>query len=625
MLHWDIGLLVTLTATISSVIATRGGGSSPISNFSPFDSQDFCSQIITPTCNTTFSYIDNLNAQIRPDVSNLVRSPYFRYFKLDFDKQCKFWNAQHFCATRNCAVEILPADQYNWSNIEEFSPSKLGEIERPADKDNDAAGTCEDLDYCHIDEGQNCVYVDLLANPERFTGYGGVQAFDVWKAIYSENCFPNTNPMSMDDSDQLEQCVEKNLFYRLISGMHASIAVHLSNEYLCPSDVENDDDYNVEEIFEPNLKIFMERVGSFNDRLSNIYFNYALVSQAIVKLSEIFEGGLADQITCGDESLGAANKAAASFGSNNALLGNDEPDYKQVFGSILPLLNQHTLFNTTELFDPKVVSPELKMEFRQRFRNVSAIMDCVGCDRCRMWGKLQTIGYGTALKILFEDESHKLKFRRIEMVSLFNTFDRISKSIEAINNFKQMYLKHLEDVAQGKAQLGDYEKGRESKKGFSFPFLAVESKAKDTSSAPQSQSVPKQSVESDTKTKKTRSKKLLMPEKKNKRTFKDEFKASLDEVSHATYFVLNSYRTFFPTIRDIALIYLNDAWNKFLGNNAYYDQLIQKGYQREMARAEQQKDEAAKGSTWKDAPSLEREEDNENEDEDDSIYNKLFE
>lgn len=28
-------------------------------------------------------------------------------------------------------------------------------------------------------------------------------------------------------------------------------------------------------------------------------------------------------------------------------------------------------------------------------------MDCVGCEKCRLWGKLQVLGMGTALKILF--------------------------------------------------------------------------------------------------------------------------------------------------------------------------------------------------------------------------------
>lgn len=51
----------------------------------------------------------------------------------------------------------------------------------------------------------------------------------------------------------------------------------------------------------------------------------------------------------------------------------------------------------------------LKEEFKQHFRNVSRIMDCVGCDKCRLWGKVQTSGVGTALKILFELDEQALK------------------------------------------------------------------------------------------------------------------------------------------------------------------------------------------------------------------------
>lgn len=583
-----MNLLTYLLISTLSLTLLVSGSVSPVPSFSPFDSQDFCSQIITPTCNTTFSYIDSLNEQIRPHLKELVKTPYFRFFKLDFDKQCKFWNAQHFCATRNCAVEILPSDQYNWSNIEEFSPSKLGEIQRD-DPDIDEAGTCEDLDYCHIDDGHNCVYVDLVSNPERFTGYGGNQSLDVWKAIYSENCFPNTNPMSMSgDHSEPEQCVEKNLFYRLISGLHASIGVHLSNEYLSPEavndiDTDDEDDYShqLEQRFEPNLKIFMERVGSFNDRLSNIYFNYALISQLIVKLSEIFDGGLADRISCGEGELQSNLKLQIQ------LLDNEEPDYKRVFGSIVPELTSHTLFNTSKLFDPTVVSPQLKNEFRQRFKNVSSIMDCVGCDRCRMWGKLQTIGYGTALKILFESDDQNqpaLKFRRIELVALFNTFDRISKSVEAINNFKQMYLEHLEDVKLGKAQLGEYEKQRENiKGGFNFPFLAEPAKSK--SAAPSSKESKKEkksaSGSSPASTAKPKKKMIKATTSGNSTTFAEDFKSAFDEVMEATYFVLSSYRSFFPTIWKVFIVYLDSWWNQFIGRQphpAKYDSPLQEDY-----------------------------------------------
>lgn len=40
-------------------------------------------------------------------------------------------------------------------------------------------------------------------------------------------------------------------------------------------------------------------------------------------------------------------------------------------------------------------------QFCMHFSCCSAIMDCVGCEKCRLWGKLQVLGLGTALKILF--------------------------------------------------------------------------------------------------------------------------------------------------------------------------------------------------------------------------------
>ncbi len=52
-------------------------------------------------------------------------------------------------------------------------------------------------------------------------GYAGVPATRIWKAIYEENCF--------EDGDK---CMEKRVFFRLISGLHTSITVHLAYDYL---------------------------------------------------------------------------------------------------------------------------------------------------------------------------------------------------------------------------------------------------------------------------------------------------------------------------------------------------------------------------------------------------------
>lgn len=87
---------------------------------------------------------------------------------------------------------------------------------------------------------------------------------------------------------------------------------------------------------------------------------------------------------------------------------------------------------------------ELKEDFKNRFRNVSRLMDCVGCDKCRLWGKVQTQGYGTALKVLFEfDENKGLEenppLRRTELVALVNTLDKLSTSLQAASKFQQMW------------------------------------------------------------------------------------------------------------------------------------------------------------------------------------------
>lgn len=74
---------------------------------------------------------------------------------------------------------------------------------------------------------------------------------------------------------------------------------------------------------------------------------------------------------------------------------------------------------------------ELKYEFQSRFRNISRIMDCVGCEKCRLWGKLQVLGLGTALKILMsDDEAGGFSLQRNEVIALLNTLGQLSTSVQ---------------------------------------------------------------------------------------------------------------------------------------------------------------------------------------------------
>ncbi len=46
---------------------------------------------------------------------------------------------------------------------------------------------------------------------------------------------------------------------------------------------------------------------------------------------------------------------------------------------------------------------------RDHFRNISMIMDCVACEKCKMWAKLEMLGLATAFKIVLDDNESSIK------------------------------------------------------------------------------------------------------------------------------------------------------------------------------------------------------------------------
>lgn len=305
---------------------------------------------------------------------------------------------------------------------------------------------CDERDYCVPEDesaGSKGDYVSLLRNPERFTGYGGDGAKQVWDAIYGENCFqrssfphsaslgtsPPTGPALHDFKQVLDavarqqhlensedtagvntddECLEKRVFYRVVSGMHASISAHLCWDFMNQSTGE----------WQPNPQCYESRLHAHPDRISNLYFNYALVTRAVAKLGRYVK----DYTFCtGDALEDAATRAKVLEVTNRA-------------ATVPNLFDESLMFVNGE-------GPSLKEDFRNRFRNVSRLMDCVGCDKCRLWGKLQTAGYGTALKVLFEfdnDAEEAPALKRTELVALFNTQARLGSSLEAIGKFRKM-------------------------------------------------------------------------------------------------------------------------------------------------------------------------------------------
>lgn len=296
---------------------------------------------------------------------------------------------------------------------------------------------CDERDYCVPEDesaGSKGDYVSLVDNPERFTGYAGAGARQVWDSIYRENCFSKASfPKSASvgsspfggmkgpaanelhdifrgnaEEDLEDECLEKRVFYKVISGMHTSISTHLCWDYL----------NQTTGTWGPNLQCYKDRLHRFPERVSNLYFNYALVLRAVTKLGP----SLKDYTFCSGDPI-------------------DDRETKQKVQSLTSAAGESPKIFDESLMFVNGEGPSLKEDFRNRFRNVSRIMDCVGCDKCRLWGKVQTAGYGAALKVLFESENNSVdvpKLGRTEIVALFNTLARISSSLESINGFRGM-------------------------------------------------------------------------------------------------------------------------------------------------------------------------------------------
>lgn len=318
---------------------------------------------------------------------------------------------------------------------------------------------CDERDYC-VPEDERATakgdYVSLVDNPERFTGYTGESAHQVWDAIYSENCFSTESEIPSNNTGSFmlhssglqaardlrsviqansastdlpldDECLEKRVFYRVISGMHASISAHICWDYLNQTTGK----------WGPNLQCYEERLGNHPERVSNLYFNYAMVLRAVAKLRTYLKNYT---FCAGDLQQNVETKQKVLKLADEAALGP-------------------VIFDESLMFqDPSVFG--LKEDFRNRFRNVSRMMDCVGCDKCRLWGKLQTVGYGTALKVLFEYDETKNgenpPLRRTELVALINTLDRISNSLTSIEKFRSMIAARESGIPAGESKPQSY-------------------------------------------------------------------------------------------------------------------------------------------------------------------------
>eukprot|EP01134_Creolimax_fragrantissima_P005797 CFRG5797T1 len=422
-------------------------------------------------CCQDFSAVDALNKRIHPILDNLRRGPFFAFYKTNVFKKCPFWAdagecGRISCAIRECTADELPeafsGDYYNnehprcdkWMDhiVAKLPEGAKNTISNLIEHENERVfwEIGEPDENTEEDAVLKPTWYNLVENPERFTGYIGDSAAKVWRLIYEENCFHPVDDHAKNVFELLKfenvqtMCVEKRIFYRLISGLHTSITVHVASEYFDESTKE----------WAPNTEMFYKKFspeytfGEGPRRLRNLYFVYLFILRAIEKAAPYWENF---DFYTGDANIDQSTKNLVMNVVNHAHTA-------------------HAAFDETVMFGGDTFETDsLKVEFKEKFHNVSRIMDCVECSKCRMWGKLQIEGLATAIKILFTNtyepqantcpvEKHGsspwlssgLKLRRNEIVSLFQTLEHFSYSINQLEGLRNMYIPNPKDKEMSK-------------------------------------------------------------------------------------------------------------------------------------------------------------------------------
>ncbi|EOY27644.1 hypothetical protein QUC31_012614 [Theobroma cacao] len=415
--RWVIGAFITIVVAI----ALASKSTLKISLFGHTNKSCLCSQDkhkysgIVQDCCCDYETVDHLNEEVlHPLLQELVKTPFFRYFKVKLWCDCPFWPDDGMCRLRDCSVCECPESEFpelfKKPNHRGLSSDDLmcqegkpqAAVDRTLDSKAFRGWTETDNPWTHDDETDNSemTYVNLQLNPERYTGYTGPSARRIWDAVYSENCpkYPSE-----------ESCQEEKILYKLISGLHSSISIHIASDYLL------DEATN---LWGHNLELMYDRVLRYPYRVENLYFTFLFVLRAVTKATDYLEQAEYD--------TGNPTEDLKTQSLMRQLV------YNPKLQAACPLP-----FDEAKLWKGQR-GPELKQKIQAQFKNISALMDCVGCEKCRLWGKLQVLGLGTALKILFSvnGEEHlgqTLQLQRNEVIALMNLLNRLSESVKFVH------------------------------------------------------------------------------------------------------------------------------------------------------------------------------------------------
>eukprot|EP00466_Bigelowiella_natans_P005054 jgi/Bigna1/71555/fgenesh1_pg.16_\ len=355
--------------------------------------------------NCAFQSIEELNEELLPTLKELVKAPFFKFYRLSLCAQCAHKFPPPMCASPDCAVcecssSDLPCDQSGRCFLAPESesqndgdPSCDGSDEEEArlnlfvDRNMMLPWSENDRDPWTYDghpNGAELSYVDLTLNPERWSGYSEKQgSTDIWRAIYSENC-------KTKDEGGVCEGEEAVFLQKLISGLHTSITMHIVSDS-CLKQQKHGECLQ----WGPDVEGFKQRVISDPSRVSNMKELYILLIKAIKKAISVVSAPAAGQALLRVDYTLQKGKKKGEEEEEKKEQSHD--DIKKIIERAFYMLPMYT----------------------------------------GLWGKLQFQGVGTALRILYDQNSVQ-KLKRIEAIALINTAKKIAYSPHQVAVMRKM-------------------------------------------------------------------------------------------------------------------------------------------------------------------------------------------
>ena len=332
--------------------------------------------------------LETLSQELVPQLLELRSYPFFRYLRCNLDTSCDFWDVQRKCASesQSCGVEPVP-----FGDLPEGlrHPDMLKEVMYSADGQR-ALGGLMTSQRIYRD------YVDLQALDGGYTSFKGRS---IWQAIYSENCFriSDTNPTTGVRS----VCTEEESFYKLLSGMQSAIMT-----------TSSDNKYSGAFVKRHSFALFRRGIAQKPEWMANLYFVLGATIKAVCAQSDLLRN-----VDC------YAGTASGDRQCSQLL--------NKVIDRLAPLCQEVPLLFV-----------ERHGEALSKIDNVTRLMDCIECDKCRVQGLMKAEGLRLTLLSLGSGGQGTAMptFEKNMIVGLVNSLLYYMEAIQIIQKFRRRVL-----------------------------------------------------------------------------------------------------------------------------------------------------------------------------------------